>query len=596
MNIAALYHRTESEFAYLHTQDKLHIRLRTAKGDVHKVSLVQNDPYKLWGEWYKDIFKEKRPMDIIASTDIHDYWMIETGEEHKRLLYAFHIVANDGEEVFYCDRGVYPVRKPYTSDHNYYFRYPYFHAIDMIKSPHWVRETVWYQIFPERFCNGDISNDPEGTLPWNSQKPGNYDFFGGDLQGIIDKLGYISSLGFNGIYLCPIFKSPTNHKYDTSDYFDIDPAFGTKETLKRLIDECHKRNIKVMLDAVFNHIGDTSEQWLDVVKNGAESRYASWFHIYKFPVSYTKTNRIDEAENLTYDSFGFTSHMPKLNTANPEVQEYLLKVARYWTENFDIDAWRLDVANEVDHRFWKSFYREVTNINSEIYIIGEVWHSSQEWLQSSEFHGVMNYSLTQSILEHFIRGNINSSKMIAAINHQLMLYPKQTNEVMFNLLDSHDTPRLMTIAKGNKKKAKSALAFMFMQTGSPCIYYGTEIGMFGGGDPDCRACMEWDETRWDRAMYTFVSSLVAIRRKFSDIISFANAEWEVDCEKSVIKMTKKYKGNVLFGIFNTGTAEFETAAHGIMLLSSETRAGQNNIVIKSNGFYIGYLEGEKCTQ
>ena len=591
MNTAAIYHRSKCEFAYLNTPEKLHIRLMTAKDDVREVFLVQIDPFKLWGEWYKEIFDKKRSMKIITSTDVNDYWQIETGEDDKRLCYAFYLKGNDGEEKFYCDYGIYPVERPFISNHNYFFRFPYFHEADMVKTPDWVKKTVWYQIFPERFWNGDKSNDPPGTFEWGSKEPDHYDFFGGDLQGIIDKLSHIEKLGFNGIYLCPIFKSPSNHKYDTTDYFEVDPAFGTKETLKKLVDECHKRGIKIMLDAVFNHIGDTSKEWLDVVEKGAESRYASWFHIYKFPVTYNSIDRVDEAENLSYASFGFTPHMPKLNTSNPEVQEYLLSAARYWTENFDIDSWRLDVAGEVDHHFWKKFHREVSAIKSDIYIVGEIWHSAQPWLLGNEFHGVMNYPLTESIRDYFINNYIDAKKMAGAINHQLMRYPNQTNEVMFNLLDSHDTPRLMTLAKGDKNKVKSSLAFMFMLTGSPCIYYGTEIGMTGGEDPGCRFCMEWDEDKWDRDMYRFTSMLVAFRRKYSDLISFANAEWEVDKEKSIIKLVKKYKCNKVTGVFNNGKKDIKIASNGLTLLSSLAECAGDRTSIKAGGFHIGLFGG-----
>ena len=585
MNIAALYHRSDSEFAYLYSPDKFHIRLRTAKDDIREVSLVNGDPYRLWGEWHIDLFNEKLPMKIIASTDANDYWMVEMSAKHKRLHYSFLIVGNDGKEMFFCEKGVYPVRKPYISNHNYYFRFPYLHEIDMIKTPDWVRNTVWYQIFPERYRNGDVSNDPVGTLVWNSKEPKLNDFFGGDLQGIIDKLGHIKSLGFNGIYLCPIFKSPSNHKYDTTDYFEIDPAFGTKETLKKLVNECHKHGIKVMLDAVFNHIGDSSEQWRDIVKNGTASKYASWFHIKEFPVSYAETDIVGVAD-LTYDSFAFTHHMPKLNTANPEVQEYLLSVARFWIEECEIDAWRLDVANEVDHHFWKRFRKEITDLKNEIFILGEIWQSPQSWLRGDEIHAVMNYSLTEAILEYFIRGNISASEMITTMNRQFMLYAQQTNEVMLNLLDSHDTPRLMTVANGNGELVKSVLAFMFLQTGSPCIYYGTEIGMFGGEEPGCRGCMEWDENKWDKDMYSFIASLVAFRRKYSDIISFSNTKWETDDERNIIKLEKEHNGSILVGIFNNGTADLKIAFE-TPLLSSETRIEKNNTVIGAGGFYIG---------
>lgn len=157
------------------------------------------------------------------------------------------------------------------------------------RHPQWVKETVWYQIFPERFANGDPSNDPADVLPWASKEfPGRQDFYGGDLQGVIDHLDYLSDLGINGIYFCPIFTAPTNHKYDTTDYLEIDPGFGDKELFRKLVEECHRRGIRVMLDAVFNHIGDTSMQWRDVLEKGEQSRFKDWFHIHSFPVHYTK--------------------------------------------------------------------------------------------------------------------------------------------------------------------------------------------------------------------------------------------------------------------------------------------------------------------
>lgn len=199
------------------------------------------------------------------------------------------------------------------------------------------------------------------------ESTGSAGFFGGDLQGVIDHLDHLVELGINGIYFCPIFEAYSNHKYDTINYLNIDPAFGDKETFKKLVDECHRRGIKVMLDAVFNHIGDTSPQWQDVIKNGKDSPYADWFHIHEFPVSYQESADFEQASNITYDVFAFAPHMPKLNTANPEVKAYLLEIAKYWIEEFDIDAWRLDVANEVDHQFWKEF-RKVCDETKKISI------------------------------------------------------------------------------------------------------------------------------------------------------------------------------------------------------------------------------------
>lgn len=268
MNTAAIYHRPTSEFAYLYEKDTLHLRLRTAKDDVSSVELIWQDPYLV------EKRQETKTMVKGLSTELHDYWFVTLKAPFHRLSYAFAITATDQLQVFYGDQGLFLFSEELQSSANLYFRFPYFHEIDRFKAPSWVKGTVWYQIFPERFANGDKRNDPENTLPWGSKTPGRQDFFGGDLQGIIDHLDYLVDLGINGIYLCPIFKAYSNHKYDTIDYKQIDPAFGDEKVFKRLVEKCHQNGIKVMLDAVFNHMGDQSPQWQDVLAKGKESKYA----------------------------------------------------------------------------------------------------------------------------------------------------------------------------------------------------------------------------------------------------------------------------------------------------------------------------------
>ncbi|HGC6070775.1 TPA: glycoside hydrolase family 13 protein, partial [Enterococcus faecium] len=523
MDTAAIYHRPESEYAFLYTNTRFRIRLRTRKNDIKKVYVLCGDPYTITTEkWYQ----KQRPMKKCLSTNVHDYWEIEVTSETSRLQYAFHVVGEDNTDCFYGDQGIFPYRENVITEPNFYFRIPYFHQIDRFTIPEWVKETVWYQIFPERFANGDKANDPEHTLPWGSKDPDREDFFGGDLQGVMDHLDYLTDLGINGIYFCPIFKATSNHKYDTIDYYEVDPAFGDKKLLKNLIDEAHKRGIRIMFDAVFNHMGVHSPQWQDVLKNGEKSIYKDWFHIRFFPVdSYQMTDLPETAENIPYDTFAFTPFMPKLNTANPEVQKYLLDIATYWIKEFDIDGWRLDVANEVDHHFWKKFREAVTEIKPDIYILGEIWHSSQAWLQGDEFHAVMNYAFTDSIKDYFAKKKITASQMVSGMNHQQMLYRDQVNEGTFNLLDSHDTARILTLCQGNKELMKSVMAFMFLQKGSPCIYYGTEIGMTGEDDPDCRKCMIWEKEEQDLELFGFIKELVSLRKQLSKIISEGSTQW-----------------------------------------------------------------------
>ncbi|HFP8445798.1 TPA: glycoside hydrolase family 13 protein [Enterococcus faecium] len=586
MDTAAIYHRPESEYAFLYTNTRFRIRLRTRKNDIKKVYVLCGDPYTITTEkWYQ----KQRPMKKCLSTNVHDYWEIEVTSETSRLQYAFHVVGEDNTDCFYGDQGIFPYRENVITEPNFYFRIPYFHQIDRFTIPEWVKETVWYQIFPERFANGDKANDPEHTLPWGSKDPDREDFFGGDLQGVMDHLDYLTDLGINGIYFCPIFKATSNHKYDTIDYYEVDPAFGDKKLLKNLIDEAHKRGIRIMFDAVFNHMGVHSPQWQDVLKNGEKSIYKDWFHIRFFPVdSYQMTDLPETAENIPYDTFAFTPFMPKLNTANPEVQKYLLDIATYWIKEFDIDGWRLDVANEVDHHFWKKFREAVTEIKPDIYILGEIWHSSQAWLQGDEFHAVMNYAFTDSIKDYFAKKKITASQMVSGMNHQQMLYRDQVNEGTFNLLDSHDTARILTLCQGNKELMKSVMAFMFLQKGSPCIYYGTEIGMTGEDDPDYRKCMIWEKEEQDLELFGFIKELVSLRKQLSKIISEGSTQWLiVNDREDKLYFTRKLEGQIIYVYFNQSKEPWVVEQENEVILSQNCQLLEDGKAeIRQYGFLI----------
>lgn len=553
MNYAAIYHRPESEYAFLLDKETMHIRIRTAKDDIRKVEIVYGDPYairSLNSNWYL----QKVPMEKGLSTDVYDYWTISIKEPKHRVAYGFYLTDTEGEEVLYNDQGIKTTySQEYLKNENNYFRMPFFQEIDMFKAPQWVRNTVWYQIFPERFANGDPELNPEGTKAWDSTiHPGRQDFYGGDLQGVLDHLDHLVDLGVNGIYFNPIFKAPSNHKYDTEDYFEIDPHFGDKKLFKKLVDEAHKRGIKVMLDAVFNHIGDQSPQWQDVIKNGKDSKYADWFHINKFPVSYTPTDNFEFSNDATYETFDYTPHMPKLNTANPEVQEYLLSIATYWIKEFDIDAWRLDVANEIDHHFWRKFHDATTALKPDFYILGEIWHTSQPWLQGDQFTGVMNYAYTEAIKEHFLTHEIDALEMKNKLNQQLMLYNDQADSMMFNVLDSHDTARIKTLAHDDMELVKQIFAFTFVQPGTPSIYYGTEYGMTGENDPDDRKPMVWDENLQDHDMYQFMQHLINVRKQITNELNVKDLKWNIASDGLV-----GLNYNDIHAVFNTTQSAVE---------------------------------------
>lgn len=438
-------------------------------------------------------------MTLFTSDAMFDYWECESVPLYRRLKYGF--LLQKGHERIWMTESDFQTERP--ANPNRLFEFPYINRGDVFIPPAWVKDAVFYQIFPERFANGDSSLNPDNVQPWGgTPKPDN--FFGGDLQGVIDHLDHLTELGITGIYFTPVFTATTNHKYDTEDYMQVDPHFGDVETLKRLVDACHERGIRVLLDAVFNHAGRTFAPFVDVLEKGEASAYKDWFHVREFPLQV-----VDNIPN--YDAFAFEPLMPKLNTENPEVKEYLLKVAEYWIREVGIDGWRLDVANEVDHEFWRDFRKVVKRANPEAYILGEIWHESAPWLEGDKFDAVMNYPFTDAVLDFFVYGKLDAEGFANSIGKQLSRYPLQASEVAFNLLDSHDTPRLLTLADGDKNKLKLAALFQFTFMGTPCIYYGDEIGMDGEGDPDCRKCMEWNPAMQDRGLFNYYRKLIEIR-------------------------------------------------------------------------------------
>ena len=570
MQLAALKHRTESEDCFVIDHSHVKIRLYTAKDDVEKVIVHYTDNY-LPPKQAKELEMEK-----IGSGQVNDYWGATLTAPYHRIKYTFEVIGKDGSHVLFGDRSIEKFSDKKLREDGMYFKVPYFHDIDRIKTPKWLKDIVWYQIFPERFANGDKSNDPANVKEWNPEDhPGREDFYGGDLQGVLDHLDDLQKLVVTGLYFCPIFKASSNHKYDTIDYLQVDPAFGDKDLFAKVVNEAHKRGMKVMLDAVFNHLGDQSMQWQDVVKNGEKSRFKDWFHINSYPVEPYRDPSKGE-KNPPYETFAFEKHMPKLNTANPEVQDFLLEIATYWVKYFDIDAWRLDVANEVDHHFWKRFHDELIKIKPDFYIVGEIWHSARPWLQGDQFTGVMNYPYTLQIEDHFFKHKMNAKDLSEHLTDQLMMYPDMVDQAMMNMLDSHDTARILTLAKDNQDLALQAVAYEFVQPGVPCIYYGTEMGMSGDNDPDCRKPMDWSKLEgpvWQR-----VHELVKFRLDHSDTLNKGTVKLTVT-EKGLLKVERTGK-EIIKAYYNTSKHNVEidkTAA-----LSQNYKAG----VLAPDGFLI----------
>ena len=394
-------------------------------------------------------------------------------------------------------------------------------------APAWVKDAVFYQIFPDRFCRSERYKAVGKFVPWDS-KPTRTNMFGGNLRGITDKLKYILDLGANALYLCPIFKSNSNHRYHTVDYFEIDPVLGTLKDFDTLVKKAHSLGIRVILDGVFNHRSRGFFQFNSLMELGEDSPYRDWFHVHSWPIhAYSgKPN---------YECWWNYPALPKFNTDCADVREYLFSVAEFWTKR-GIDGWRLDVPNEIDDdSFWQEFRRRVKAVEPDAYIVGEIWDAPERWLQGDQFDGVMNYPFRKAVMQYLFDENAIPTEEFC--RRLQSAFPAGRGDTPMNLLGSHDTTRIKSQPRTSLDRIKLAYALMFFLPGAPCIYYGDEIGMEGGKDPDCRRTMPWEElkTRKAQPIYAFLRHLVALRRENSVL---RDGKLDIECSGAGFTVTR----------------------------------------------------------
>ena len=376
---------------------------------------------------------------------------------------------------------------------------------DFNRAPEWVRDAIFYQIMVDRFDNSTADNDDKNALTWGSA-PTLDSWMGGDLNGIRKRWDYLTDLGVTALYLTPIFTCKSYHGYDTLNYYKVDPRFGTNEDLKSLVSEAHERGIRVMLDGVFNHVDRGFFAFKDMLKNQEKSKYRDWFHIEEFPVAVKRGQD-------HYAHWAGMASMPKLNVLNPETQAYLLEVARYWIREADIDGWRLDAAMEMEHDFIKAFRSAVREVKRDLYIMGEVWTEAQPYLGGDECDGTMNYPLRGMILDFVANNTKLPSDMDASLCHIIETYPLYTADAMLNFLSSHDIERLHDRCGGDPLKVGQSVLLQMTFLGAPCLYYGDEISLDGGKDPENRKVILWDNSGWNIGLRDFYKRLIWLRRE-----------------------------------------------------------------------------------
>jgi glycosidase len=435
-------------------------------------------------------------------------------------------------------------------------------------TPSWMTKAVVYQIFPDRFFNGDKRNDPvNGTKygyltvkfhkKWSDlPQPGGNDFFGGDLQGVIDKLPYLHALGVNTIYLNPIFLAPSNHKYDTSDYMRIDPEFGTLKTFKTLMVDTARLGIHVILDGVFNHSGSDSiyfnkyGRFPDVgAYQSKKSKYFPWYTFQQWPDS--------------YNTFGGFDTLPQLSEAQ-SVKSFIFQkpnsVAQYWLGQ-GASGWRLDSPNTKSQTFWQQFRSAVKAQYPNAEIVGELWSDALPYLMGNQWDGVTNYVFRESVLDFFAHGQgaqtptgISANVFMLSEMGLLSEYPRPAINASFNIVDSHDVTRILFDLNGNKQALKLVALYQMTWLGAPTIYYGDEAGVTGASDPDDRRTFPWG--REDKSLQSFYSIAIHIRMKYPALTAGSVLPLTVvDTRRVVSYLRRSGKQNIVVALNDSGSTQ-----------------------------------------
>ena len=502
MKLDAVLHIPMSEYAHGIDENHVVFRLRCAKGDLKRCTLHYGDTACR----VTPIIFTSVPMELVLSDQYHDYYQVILDSPYQRLYYYFEL--DDGRETVLYYGDVFTDHL--VDDRSEYFKLPFNHRADIAHVPDWVHDAVVYNIFPDSFASAreEISLAPSHQLYNGVPVKGR---LGGTLWGMAENAGYLQELGVNCVYLNPIFAAGEYHKYDLLDYYHVDPCFGGDEAFRAMVDEFHKRDIRVIIDGVFNHCGWHFFAFDDVVRNQEQSRYKDWFYRLEFPV----VRPADPEIYPTYACFGYERMMPKLDTANPEVRDYFAGVGAYWVREFHIDGWRLDVASEVDDGFWRAFRRAVKAENPNALLIGEVWESAGHWLNGDMFDSTMNYDFRKHCLRFFGERSMDAAEFSGRLTNMLTRYREQMLPAQLNLLDSHDVSRFLSLCGGDVRPYRLAILLLMSFVGMPTIFYGDELGVQGVSEEEYRAPMPWHGG--DTALWAFFQRAVAMRHELAPL-------------------------------------------------------------------------------
>ena len=541
----AVTHIPLSQYAFANSENNISIRLRAAKDNLLRCILYYgdrvcpSDPV---------IFT---PLDMtkVASDLEFDYFDATFDSPYTRICYYFEL--SDSEEKINLFADIFS--KDIPSERGEFYQYPFIRREEISTVPDWLKNAVVYNIFPDSFASGKrtLCSTPSETK-WKSNLILKSKL-GGTIQGISQNLDYIANLGFNCIYINPVFVAGEYHKYDILDYLHISPNMGTDEDFRKLVRRAHSLGIRVVIDGVFNHCSWYFFAFDDVIRNGEESSYKDWFYDLTFPV--TRPEREDEKP--TYSCFAYEPKMPKLNSSNPEVRNYFMSVCDHWIREYDVDGWRLDVANEVDRTFWRAFKQTSCAAKEDSIMIGEIWESAESWLQGDMFDSTMNYDFRKNCRDFFGTEKINATEFNARVTRLNYRYPTGIVQGQLNLLDSHDINRFASYCQNDIRRFRLAEIFLFTAPGVPCVFYGDELGIDGNTEETLRGPMPWVNPQHDERR--FFQTIIAMRRNNKALV-YGNYKALFMNDAGLYAYERRYKDNIVTVAMNArnGSATIES--------------------------------------
>lgn len=585
MNKSAVLHIPKSQYAFPLSEHRFVVRIRAAKGDLDKCTLLYGD--RAYPRTPVEFTRVQ--MKIGYSTGLFDIFEYVIDDCPSRLCYLFELESGTDKVLYYADRfhrlggdrelsgGIL------LEGRSEYYQYPVILRDEIPGEPRWFKDSVVYNIFPDSFADGrrHISENENKRKTYTDERGlCHKSVHGGTIKGITENLDYIKGMGFNCVYLNPIFSAGEYHRYDTLDYYHIDPILGTDNDLAELVDTAHSLDMHVIIDGVFNHCSWYHPFFDDVVKNGSSSKYADWFYEVSYPVERPDTDE----QKPTYACFAYERKMPKLNTSNKAVQDYFAGVGSYWVRKYHIDGWRLDVANEIDRNFWRVFRRAVKDADPEAVLIGEIWENAQDWLLGDMVDSTMNYDFRNICRDFFALDLTDEESFSDSVTEMVLRYPSQIVRGQLNLLDSHDVARFLSLCNGDVHKWKCAAAFLYMMPGVPDIFYGDEKNIAGTDENGYRNAMDWDETD-DDSEENFIKNLADIRKRYIDPDDRMNIKGD---DKNHLVCLKRSGRHTFYGIFCKGTITIGDAVN-FAVGTRDTESDRGYSILASDNIFGGMM-------